>query len=549
MNFSYEKALLGYMGKITQNKVINFLCRKHVHNKNEIKQKNQICYRASNIHGKIDEFVKENFTISKSKKIYFNVDLLSKINLQEFENILKFLTNTDIVFEVEYGIKLKNTDIGKLKQFETLANQYGLSFYFDEDGVNYNLDDVIKVNDLLNSMQDEIENSKIFCLQQRKERKLSNAEKYIYAYKFVTQFHYHEEDNTEPSHLSRNLTSIVKNDFKYFVCLGQAKMLKALLDRLNIPCILANEKVIDETTKSFPNEINHTNCRVYIKDKIYEIDGIYKSDPSWDSKDKKLVNHITAETKDTSSLLYAFITLSQDRLIPESIAIDTKEYGKNFYPDIKELMIKINKNFIYSHENITTNELVEKYKYYAKKYVKILRDANRVNSAIDQAYTFREFLTLLIRYDEEKATEMLSSNLQKSFTVDYKVLVKEIKNSFNELEMKKILLREFKLNCENQYHKMMDNSIKLLTMKKVCRNVINAMKQNNNEMANDFHDEFKASKYMAGMQWNNEMALFACDNMFAQSFFKMEESEQKQLLKNLNHEHVVNVLQNNSIYF
>ncbi|MGN0787900.1 MAG: hypothetical protein ACI4L6_02420 [Candidatus Onthoplasma sp.] len=549
MNFSYEKALLGYMGKITQNKVINFLCRKHVHNKNDIKQKNQICYRASNIHGKIDEFVKENFTISKSKKIYFNVDLLSKINLQEFENILKFLTNTDIVFEVEYGIKLKNADIEKLKQFETLANQYGLSFYFDEDGVNYNLDDVIKVNDLLNSMQDEIENSKIFCLQQRKERKLSNAEKYIYAYKFVTQFHYHEEENTEPSHLSRNLTSIVKNDFKYFVCLGQAKMLKALLDRLNIPCILANEKVIDETTKNFPNEINHTNCRVYIKDKIHEIDGIYKSDPSWDSKDKKLINHKTAETKDISSLLYAFITLSQDRLIPESNAIDTKEYGKNFYPDIKELMIKINKNFIYSHENITTNELIEKYKYYAKKYVNILRNVNRENNAVEQAYTFCGFLNLLVRHGEDKATEMITSNLRLSLPVDYKVLVKEIKTSFNEVEMKKILLREFKLKCENQYHEMMDHSIKLLTMKRVCRNVISAMKQNNNEMANDFHDEFKASKYMAGMQWNNEMTLFACDNMFAQSFFKMEENEQKQFLKKLNHEHVVNVLQNNPVYF
>lgn len=549
MNFSYEKALLGYMGKITQNKVINFLCRKHVHNKNEIKHKNQICYNASNVQGKIDEFVKENFTVSKSKKIYFNVDLLQKINLQEFENILKFLTNNDIVFEVDYGIKLKSADIEKLKQFEILANQYGLSFCFDEDGANYNLNDVIKVNDLLNSMQDEIENSKVLCFYQKKERKLSTAEKYIYAYKFVTQFHYNEEDSGQPSHLSRNLTSIVKNDFKYFVCLGQAKMLKALLDRLNIPCILANEKVIDETTKSFPNEINHTNCRIYIKDKIYEIDGIYKSDPSWDSKDKKLVNHITAETKDTSSLLYAFITLSQDRLIPESIAIDTKEYGKNFYPDIKELMIKINKNFIYSHENITTNELVEKYKYYAKKYVKILRNVNRENNAVEQAYTFCGFLNLLVRHGEDKATEMITSNLRHSLPVDYKVLVKEIKTSFNEVEMKKILLREFKLQCENQYHEMMDHSIKLLTMKRVCRNVISAMKQNNNEMANDFHDEFKASKYMAGMQWNNEMSLFACDNMFAQSFFKMEENEQKQFLKKLNHEHVVNVLQNNPVYF
>lgn len=125
---------------------------------------------------------------------------------------------------------------------------------------------------------------------------LSNYEKFLWAYQFVTNRVYTEEDTNQDPSISRNLVSVLSSD--KIVCVGFASMLCTILTRLGIPCAYQSEISFDPSANIY---VNHATCAIRIDDAKYNKHGIYYSDPTADSAPVK--RNIYGLTSFNNSLL------------------------------------------------------------------------------------------------------------------------------------------------------------------------------------------------------------------------------------------------------
>ena len=103
---------------------------------------------------------------------------------------------------------------------------------------------------------------------------LSNYEKFLWAYQFVTDRVYTEEGTNQDPSISRNLVSVLSSD--KIVCVGFASMLCTILTRLGIPCAYQSEISFDPSANIY---VNHATCAIRIDDAIYIKHGIYDALP------------------------------------------------------------------------------------------------------------------------------------------------------------------------------------------------------------------------------------------------------------------------------
>ena len=155
-----------------------------------------------------------------------------------------------------------------------------------------------------------------------KKSNLSPFEKYIFLYDLVKNYKVYKE-NYEDASDARSIYKILDNE--YMVCSGYANLLTNLCELVNIPCqyITANlgiyqswdndelflrlqnklpaksQKILlrfrkffnylqDVTTKfklvsPKIKKSGHARCYIYLKDPKYQINGLYYSDPTWES--------------------------------------------------------------------------------------------------------------------------------------------------------------------------------------------------------------------------------------------------------------------------
>ncbi len=109
-----------------------------------------------------------------------------------------------------------------------------------------------------------------------KSLNLSPIEQIMYVYDLVRNREYIEENKDEDLTVSRDLTSVLLGN--KIVCAGYAHIFKAILDNLGFK----NEIVL--LVNKEDNKRGHSRNVVHIKDNIYNIDGIYYFDTTWDSK-------------------------------------------------------------------------------------------------------------------------------------------------------------------------------------------------------------------------------------------------------------------------
>ena len=106
-------------------------------------------------------------------------------------------------------------------------------------------------------------------------KNLSPYEKFFLAYKYVYGTNrYQEEGEDDPNEISRSLLSILNGD--KIVCAGKANLLKAILDKLEIPAV-------------YRGCSGHAICTLALNDPKYNIFGIYDCDPT-NIKDPRLVD-------------------------------------------------------------------------------------------------------------------------------------------------------------------------------------------------------------------------------------------------------------------
>ncbi len=297
-----------------------------------------------------EEYFKYIKYINSDTIIYFNYDKIEKYNEALVE--LCFLLKK---YKKNNKIEIRNHDNSNLNL--DLLEQLNYENVFVN---NIQIKEYVKVEKFLNKI---IEPAK----------KLSTFEKYIYAYNITKLFKKYKE-NEENKLLARNFYKILNNE--YIVCSGFTNFLENLLKKLDIKSIdlflvVKNEykikdfKILKEETE----EEYHSRLLVYLKDKKYNIDGYYISDPTWD-------NNILID-------LYNFLAITieenktcfQDAICYELDYFDIKTVY-DFSQKLKRVKVKEIISSIEKLDKKFVNKLKEKYKY---DYDKLIEE-NKLNS-------------------------------------------------------------------------------------------------------------------------------------------------------------------------
>lgn len=236
--------------------------------------------------------------------------LVSKAEILDIsDDFLQKTKNCDIVISTAYD---EHFSIGEVKQIYSLRKKLGENgrrIYFSDMNSKYSIESVLHANARLSSWASEINNATYAG------RKLTQLEKFMAAYKIITNFaQYSLENDGENPALSRAISSILnyKKDDQLICCVGYASLLQALCTRLGIACETTREQILngDEDSSSFIG--NHQTCRVFIDDEKYGVKGFFHSDPCFDS---------ISDTNPNGTLLYALNPLDHFSTIEQNARI------------------------------------------------------------------------------------------------------------------------------------------------------------------------------------------------------------------------------------
>lgn len=281
---------------------------------------------------------------------------------------------------------------------------------------SWSLNQVIKANNKVDEYVNYI-----------KENNLSPFEAMLYIHKIASNYTYSEGSSI---HDGRVLPSIINNG--QIVCSGYASLVKAIIDRVNMPGLRCDLKSC--YIGKIVNIGGHTHNLVTIEDTKYDIKGTYLEDACWDCKEKedgipKGFAHCLYPIEDVmhfSNGTRYFDSDKNDRI--SNLIFDTEDY-------LSELG-KINKNGI-SH---FFSDLPKNIKniFHIPKMVKIYKKESKpiVLSKYIDALTFlytndgfsksevEEKIARDIKISKEQA---LSSFTKRSMNVFSKILIDERK--------------------------------------------------------------------------------------------------------------------------
>jgi len=266
---------------------------------------------------------------------------ISIIHDSEKINLLSSILNN-----LHWHIKLdKNVDILSKEEIKTLAKlnkKLNGKLFFVNGNFNYlsyKFEQVIRASNKIHEWAEEI--NKTSC----NGEPLSPFEKYLYAYRLVTSFTYNGGYAESGVDYAQDLIRSLTGPFK--VCASFTKILEALCKEIGISCE-------DQYVAYDSNEENHASCCVYIKDEKYNLEGLYYSEPTWDSINEKGINTLN------------YILLRYDELpkiFGDHVKINEFEKERvflNIFNKTTELKSLINENLGYTETCELVKEKVAK---------------------------------------------------------------------------------------------------------------------------------------------------------------------------------------------
>ncbi len=265
---------------------------------------------------------------------------------------------------------------------------------------------------------------------------LSPFEKYLAAYKLVTSFaKYAMEEDPNEWNISRSVYDITNQDGEIkIVCAGYVNLLIELLERMGIKTALYWPVRIQNDSLYY----DHARLIIYLKDEKYGIDGIYMSDPTWDSKwdnnlPKNTYNYfllsrpeikkideargISSEGLyiDNHSIIDAFNIYNVDELFSKPIEPDAfvKAYlSVNYFLDKNKKMVKSDDDYSALDFYATACELnMERKLAYLNKfdYDKMAEEALAMPiSLMKEYYTPKEVVFMLLNVYAERIESKIS---------------------------------------------------------------------------------------------------------------------------------------------
>lgn len=196
-----------------------------------------------------------------SEEDYYKVvkDLLEHLSKAGKHYVVEFdVDNRSVFKEVFNGKQFANVDL-----------------FIKNDLYNYPYEDYLEEEKRLDKLVEPI-----------KSKNLSPLERYLAVYNIVKNFKPYKE-NTNQYEESRYIRYILDNE--YMVCVGYAKLLEVLCEKvgirttdLSVGVDISYDK--DVSTSETPVEYGgHARCMVSIDDDKYGVHGIYVADPTWDN--------------------------------------------------------------------------------------------------------------------------------------------------------------------------------------------------------------------------------------------------------------------------
>lgn len=179
-------------------------------------------------------------------------------------------------------------DVNSRRHFEQISfengNNMSVNLQIVNDGGHYTYSAYLNEERRLYSLIEHI-----------RESDKSPLEKYLAVYDIAKKFKPYKE-NEDDRKQARYLRYILDNE--YLVCVGFAKLLQTLLEKVDISStdysisIDSSYKDGFDISETPVNLTGHARLLVNIVDPKYGIDGYYISDPTWDNKiDKDYYNH------------------------------------------------------------------------------------------------------------------------------------------------------------------------------------------------------------------------------------------------------------------
>ncbi|MBS7020310.1 MAG: hypothetical protein KH135_00325 [Firmicutes bacterium] len=204
----------------------------------------------------------------KQKKICKTVSI-PQLPFQEIMNIIQSIKNykTNIGLENILLINPTNLTQQELTAIKKISQKIAITIdvilcasFMNSNGIEHDsLDEYININKLAENYIQELEHSNY-----------SPLEKIIYIYNIVKSYHYHEDDDNH----CRMLSSVLEG--KDIVCVGYAKILSLLLDKIHIQ---------NMRYSTYSKNWGHERNLIYLKDDKYKIDDFFICDACWDSNE------------------------------------------------------------------------------------------------------------------------------------------------------------------------------------------------------------------------------------------------------------------------
>ncbi len=213
--------------------------------------------------------------IKKSKS-----ELTDEEYLQNVLNILEKISKLKKTLIIKFSVEKRSI----LEQLAFDFSKYvDLSIIINNDDYDYPIGQFLEEEKVLDSLIKGI-----------KESTLTPFEKYIAVYNIVKNFKPFKDNASNPSK-SRSLRYILNN--KYMVCVGYARLLEVLLDKVGIRATDLDVSIDtsydkNNNTKRITNEVGHQRVLINIDDDKYGVHGIFVADPTWDNDPQKnYLNH------------------------------------------------------------------------------------------------------------------------------------------------------------------------------------------------------------------------------------------------------------------
>ena len=358
--------------------------------------------------------------LPKNIKIIFANDFITSVDEINYYNNIKKIMDKVKTFRKNYSFRIDVNSRELFRQSNFLENV--------PNNINLEINNQKYIYDQKEYLEEEIKLEKL--AKPIRDANLSPLEKYLAVYDIVKHFKPYKESK-EHKGKSRELHYILQDDNEYIVCVGFARLLSELLNRVGIPNMYIHVDVDDSydqgevTDVKNLNHIGHARNIIKIDDDKYNIHGIYLGDSTFDSKQEKNDYLHSLMTFDRLKEAKRLEKLNDIDLLLDFHDLDEFEKKLTYY--LKKEENEFAKGFNNYDDLVRRN-----YKYLYLKIVGILRD-------IDE----KTFISFYTKYNNPMYTEIDHLNIDKlneivaHLTTDFYCYIARLNNK--EIKMDDIL--------------------------------------------------------------------------------------------------------------